>query len=134
MASFNNCGNPISSEQQHFENPMPIQPPALGLEMQQLIAAMSAMMTQNAQLLARANQPSPSVPLYNVLPDLSHNISQYDGLTGAANAKIWLTQLETTANLHRWTEGIAFETARSPSGQKLVFSQPRQYQRLANIS
>lgn len=45
--------------------------------------------------------------------DLSRNISEFDGLSGAANARVWLKQLESTVKLHRWTEPIAFETARS---------------------
>lgn len=111
--------NSASDGQQCSGNQIPNQPTASGLEMQQLIAAMSAMMTQNAQLLERASQPSPSVPLYNELPDLSHNISQFDRLTGAANAKIWLTQLESIANLHRWTE----QKSSNKSSKKLILSQ-----------
>lgn len=50
---------------------------------------------------------------YSILPDLSHNTAKFDGLTGAASTKTWLQQLDSTVALHRWTEPIAFETARS---------------------
>lgn len=50
---------------------------------------------------------------YSVLPDLSHNIDKFDGLSGASSARVWLKQLKSTATLHRWTEQVAFEAARS---------------------
>ena len=44
---------------------------------------------------------------------LSHNIGDFTGLEVAVEAKVWLKQLEYTATLHRWTEAVAFETARA---------------------
>ena len=76
---------------------------------------MTALLQQNAALLERVNnQPQTQGTFhYNVLPDLSHNIGDFDGLSGATSAKIWLSQLESTSLLHRWTEAVSFETARS---------------------
>lgn len=59
------------------------------------------------------NQHSTPTQFYSVLLDLSHNIQEFDGLSGSASTKIWILQLESTATLHRWTEAVAFETARS---------------------
>ena len=88
------------------------QPPTQATEMLQLIAAMTQLMQQNATLMGMVSQGQGN-QLFNILADLSHNIADFDGLSGAANAKIWLQQLESTATLHRWTEPVAFETARS---------------------
>ncbi|XP_043472429.1 uncharacterized protein LOC122505073 [Leptopilina heterotoma] len=97
-----------------FMTPPPT--PQVASEMQQLITAMTNLMQQNATMMNAVNknmaQQQPQ-QLYNVLPDLSHNMSDFDGLAGPSNAKVWLKQLESTANLHRWTHAIAFETARS---------------------
>ena len=88
------------------------QPPTQATDMPQLIAAMTQLMQQNAKLMGMVSQGQGN-QLFNILPDLSHNIADFDGLSGAANAKIWLQQLESTATLHKWTEAVAFETARS---------------------
>ncbi|XP_014215209.1 uncharacterized protein LOC106644286 [Copidosoma floridanum] len=76
-----------------------------------LVQALTDVMRQNALILdnAQANQNRN----YSVLPDLSHNIAEFDGLTGPGHARAWLKQLESTATLHKWTEAVAFETARS---------------------
>lgn len=92
----------------------PLIPPPQN-DMQQLIQAMTQLMQQNAVLVntvtqARTNQQT---QLYSVLPDLSHSIAYFDGISGAESARAWIKQLETTANLHHWTQEIAFETARS---------------------
>ena len=63
--------------------------------MQQLITAMSALMQQNTALVAAMTQTQ-AAPMYNVLPDLSHNLAGFDRLSGSASAKVWLKQLEPT--------------------------------------
>ena len=72
-------------------------------------------MQQNTALMATVTNKSrdPGKQLFNVLPDLSHNIAEFDGLSEAANAKIWLQQLEFTVTLHRWIEAVVSETVRS---------------------
>ena len=79
----------------------------------QLLAAMTALMQQNTALQQTVSKQQAQTLHYSVLPDLSHNIGEFDGLEGASAAKVWLQQLESTATLHHWTEPIAFETARS---------------------
>ncbi|KAK8775719.1 hypothetical protein V5799_030936, partial [Amblyomma americanum] len=49
---------------------------------------------------------------YQVMPDLSKNISDFDGSGDAASAKEWLGNLQTTATLHRWPEPFKLETAK----------------------
>lgn len=66
-------------------------------------------MYQNSQILNSQTQAQH----YNVLPDMSHNLPEFDGISGPTAARVWLEQLKSTATLHRWTEAIAFETARS---------------------
>lgn len=108
-----NMGDNIPNRNQPFGNvPPPVHQPEPANEFQQMMAVMNAMMQQNTALI-RAVTQNQVQPTYNVLPDLSHNISEFDGPSGPASAKVWLRQLESTANLHRWTEAIAFETARS---------------------
>lgn len=92
--------------------------PNASVDINQLISTMTALMQQNMTLMNRVSAQQESVKReptyhYNVLPDLSHNIPMFDGISGASSAKIWLKQLESTATLHCWTEAIAFETARS---------------------
>ena len=98
------------------QSQQPLQMPQLPqqTDMTQLIAAMTALLTQNATLVEKASKNEGSGMLhYNVLPDLSHNISDFDGISGATSTRVWLKQLESTVSLHQWTEAIAFETARS---------------------
>lgn len=59
--------------------------------MTQLLAAMTALMQQNAVLQQQmVNQAQPTGMQYNILPDLLHNIFNFDGLSGAATDKAWL--------------------------------------------
>lgn len=81
-------------------------------DMTTMMNMMQALIQQNAELTRRP-VPDPNTLHYNVLPDLSHNVGNFDGLADATRSRIWLQQLETTATLHKWTEAIAFETARS---------------------
>uniref|UniRef100_A0ABD2WQH5 RNA-directed DNA polymerase n=1 Tax=Trichogramma kaykai TaxID=54128 RepID=A0ABD2WQH5_9HYME len=80
------------------------------------MASLKTIIEQNAVLmqgvLQQQKQQSATVQ-YGVLPDLSHNIRDFDDLESSADALAWLRQLESTASLHKWTEAIAFETARS---------------------
>lgn len=112
--SSNNGDGPPNPQPNLFNPPATLQTAG---EIQQLILAMTTLMQQNAAMMAVVNQnmaqQQQPQQLYNVLPDLSHNIADFDGLSGPSNAKAWLKQLESTANLHRWTQAIAFETARS---------------------
>lgn len=81
---------------------------------QSLLTTMARIMEHNVTMTAAFNQTlAQQQQFYNVLPDLSHNISDFYGLSESSNAKVWLKQLESTANLHRWTQAIAFETART---------------------
>ena len=78
-------------------------------DMSQLIFAMTQLLNQNAQILnAPRESHAQGMTHYNILPDLSHNISNFDGLSGASEARVWLKQLESTVTLHRWTEAVAF--------------------------
>ena len=103
--------------EQHANNFIPaanhVQPPQAQGDVAQLIQAMTALMNQNATLIQNSNAQRQGVLHYNVLPDLSHNIADFDGLSGATSARVWIKQLESTVTLHRWTEAVAFGTARS---------------------
>ena len=100
-------------EAQIQQPPLSTQQPSSQPDINQLIALMTSMMNQNAVLLQNCQSNRPETFHYNVLPDLSHNIDNFTGLEVASEAKTWLSQLESTANLHRWTEAVAFETARA---------------------
>ncbi|XP_018566986.2 uncharacterized protein LOC108907688 [Anoplophora glabripennis] len=50
---------------------------------------------------------------FHVMPDFSKTIEDFTGESGPQDAKLWLKQLETTANLHSWPQAFVFETARS---------------------
>lgn len=80
----------------------------------QLFGIIAELMQQNSTIMKKLTADNNRESFhYNVLPDLSHNIDDFTGLEGPAEAKSWLSQLETTATLHRWTEAVAFETARA---------------------
>lgn len=84
------------------------------VDQSQLLLTLTAILQQNATLIERVTQSRDhQTHHYNVLPDLSHNISNFNGISGAASARVWIKQLESTATLHNWTETVAFETARS---------------------
>ena len=50
---------------------------------------------------------------YNILPDLSKNIEDFDATGSSSDAKNWLRSIESMGTLHRWTPAILLETARS---------------------
>ena len=88
------------------------QPPAAQPDLAQVMAAMTVLLQQNAQMIASTNNAR-GTATYHVMPDMSHNLGQFDGLSGVTTARTWLRQLESSAVLHRWTNAVAFETARS---------------------
>lgn len=118
MTAGNDQNRTIAGNQvPHIQNPGLQQAPQMVVppdQMTQLLAAMTALMQQNVVLQQQtANQAQLKRMQYNILIDLSHNIGDFDGLSGAASARTWIHQLESIATLHNWTEAIAFETARS---------------------
>lgn len=77
--------------------------------MELLAGSMTALLNQNLQ----NNNQAQNTTQYSILPDLSHNIEEFNGLADFASSYAWLKQLESTVTLHNWTEAVAFETARS---------------------
>ncbi|XP_040074772.1 uncharacterized protein LOC120846931 [Ixodes scapularis] len=53
------------------------------------------------------------VPTFQVMPDLSKNISNFDGGEDAAAARDWMENLKRTATLHKWPTAFLLETAKS---------------------
>ncbi|KAL1437204.1 hypothetical protein MTO96_049186 [Rhipicephalus appendiculatus] len=49
--------------------------------------------------VAGAAQPQPA-PTFQVIPDLSHNISAFDGSEDAPSAREWIDNIRRTSNLH----------------------------------
>lgn len=56
---------------------------------------------------------SNAIPTFQVMPDLSKGISNFEGEGDPAKAKDWIENLKSTAALHRWPEELQFETAKS---------------------
>ena len=99
--------------QKYQDLPTTAEQPQSSIDISQLLIMMNNLMAQNTAILQRSSNHVQPTQHFSVLPDLTHNIPKFDGLSSAASAKLWLHQLESTAILHRWTEAIAFETARS---------------------
>ncbi|KAG0414376.1 hypothetical protein HPB47_008461 [Ixodes persulcatus] len=53
------------------------------------------------------------VATFQVMPDLSKNISNFDGSEDAAAARDWIENLKRTATLHKWPTPFLLETAKS---------------------
>lgn len=90
------------------------QPPNMPANMdtvQQLSQAMAALM-ESTNAIQNSMASGQQQQLYNVLPDISHNIKDLDGIEDHTAARACIKQLESTAVMHRWMEAIAFEVAR----------------------
>ena len=96
---------------QNVNNQQPPNIPTNMDPMQQLSQAMAALM-ESTRAIQNSMASGQQQQVYNVLLDISHNIKDFDGIEGHAAARAWIKQLESTAVLHRWTEAIAFKTAR----------------------
>lgn len=80
------------SEQPYLPHPVnPPQPTQEPSEMTQLLTVLTRLLEQNATLVERSNTPKPPTHYYNVLPDLSHNIPKFDGLS----IGLWSRELST---------------------------------------
>lgn len=75
------------------------------------------MMETLTRLLGERQQPPPAPPQpglnYSIVADLTKSIGTFDGEGGGFLAREWLENRESMANLHRWPENVALQTARS---------------------
>ncbi|KAL1434716.1 hypothetical protein MTO96_011417 [Rhipicephalus appendiculatus] len=62
--------------------------------------------------VAGAAPPQPA-PTFQVIPDLSHNISAFDGSEDAPSAREWIENIRRTSNLHGWPAAYTLETAKA---------------------
>ncbi|KAL1434912.1 hypothetical protein MTO96_011385 [Rhipicephalus appendiculatus] len=62
--------------------------------------------------VAGAAQPQPA-PTFQVISDLSHNISPFDGSEDAPSAREWIDNIRRTSNLHGWPAAYTLETAKA---------------------
>ncbi|KAL1484711.1 hypothetical protein MTO96_049963 [Rhipicephalus appendiculatus] len=62
--------------------------------------------------LTGAAPPQPA-PTFQVIPDLSHNISAFDGSEDAPSALEWIDNIRRTSNLHGWPAAYTLETAKA---------------------
>ncbi|KAL1478781.1 hypothetical protein MTO96_052391, partial [Rhipicephalus appendiculatus] len=62
--------------------------------------------------VAGAAPPQPA-PTFQVIPDLSHNISPFDGSEDAPSAREWIDNIRRTSNLHGWPAAYTLETAKA---------------------
>ena len=52
------------------------------------------------------------VPTFQVMPDLSKGISEYNGLGGSTKAKLWIERIKSMHTVHHWPLELCLETAR----------------------
>ncbi|KAL1414201.1 hypothetical protein MTO96_007678 [Rhipicephalus appendiculatus] len=62
--------------------------------------------------VAGVAQPQPT-PTFQVIPDLSHNISTFDGSEDAPSAREWIDNTRRTSNLYGWPAAYSLETAKA---------------------
>lgn len=78
--------------------------------------ALMQMMEQNRitseERLTRLIQQQDNVQKYQIIPDFSKSISDFNGETLGKTAMDWLEQLETTAIIHKWPVEFKLETAK----------------------
>ncbi|KAK9717204.1 Retrotransposon gag protein [Popillia japonica] len=80
----------------------------------QLVTTIQSLLQQNTQMLQMLQLNSPNsneVPNFNVMPDLSKTIDDFDGEKGPSNAKLWLQKVINTATLHKWPDAFTYQTA-----------------------
>lgn len=92
-------------------------------DMTQMLHAVTALVQQNAQVMAmlatsmsRSQTPASEasgIQNYNVMPDLSKTIDDFDGEKGPVEAEEWLRQVRNAAQLHNWPAAFTYQTARS---------------------
>lgn len=94
-------------------------------ESQQLMHTIAILLDQNSRMLQMLQsqqqlQTSPPhltsveetnhVRNFNVMPDLTKSMEDFDGEGGPGIANLWLKQMETTAQLHAWPDTFTFQT------------------------
>ncbi|KAL1471573.1 hypothetical protein MTO96_039874 [Rhipicephalus appendiculatus] len=62
--------------------------------------------------VAGAAQPQPA-STFQVITDLSQNISPFDGSEDAPSAREWIVNIRRTSNLHKWPAAYTLETAKA---------------------
>ncbi|KAL1477898.1 hypothetical protein MTO96_035379 [Rhipicephalus appendiculatus] len=62
--------------------------------------------------VAGAPPPQPE-PTFQVIADLSHNISPFDGSEDAPSGREWIENIRRTSNLHGWPTAYTLETAKA---------------------
>ena len=62
--------------------------------------------------LSGQNATSTSTPVYRIMPDLSKDISDFDGEGDSTKARNWLSQIRSMRELHQWPESFVLETSR----------------------
>lgn len=69
--------------------------------------------SQNNQSVSGASVNDENLRNFHIMPDFSKTIADFSGEKGPQDAKMWLSQIKTTAQLHSWPDTFLFETARS---------------------
>ncbi|KAJ8966653.1 hypothetical protein NQ314_003380 [Rhamnusium bicolor] len=87
----------------------------------QFMDTITALLQQNSQMLkllqinsspdSARTDTSSDVKNYNVMPDLSKSIDNFNGEGDPHFAVAWLRQLKNTANLHSWPDAFTLQTA-----------------------
>lgn len=73
----------------------------------------ASLLTGQQQVRAPAAQAVTGPPAFHVIPDLSGNIEDFTGEADEIQAREWLESLETTKELHHWTDDYLLTAARS---------------------
>lgn len=92
-----------------FEITRGIEPPVLSETaiLQQQMTAMLNLMTRMEENQNRNNNAS-----YHVMPDLTKEISDFNGIVSEDNVREWLDRVNSCGLLHNWPEEFKLATAR----------------------
>lgn len=76
-----------------------------------VLETLAGVMNQNNELI-KMMQVSGQNKNFTIIPDLSKNVSDFDGEQGHHEAELWLEQVENTARIHQWPDAFTYEKAR----------------------
>lgn len=106
LNNFSDIGQSNMSQQ------LPTFPPAqttlAPTDLSAILGTMTQVLQQNATLLQQSQRTNTN---FHVMPDLSKAVGDFDGEGTPQDAKFWLKQLETTAQMNQWPESFTLQMA-----------------------
>ncbi|KAH7985965.1 hypothetical protein HPB49_026183 [Dermacentor silvarum] len=85
---------------------------SMGTDQDRVLTTLLERLTPSATPQPMSAGTPGGIAAFQVMPDLSNNITSFNGCEDAPSAKDWIENIRTTATLHSWPESFMLETAK----------------------